>query len=177
MIEQIAQGQEGLDAQTWSWRIADVAACQGIEHPRGNGQLKAILELDDQTIRGLMPQPPDDFSCLAKEGMMMVTDTDYRRMMSSVEIPSATACATHLLEAGVDVRTIQRLLGHRSLDTPTRDFRIPRQYLATLRSPFDLLPCGAPPQPAPAYPHAAACHRMPRCASNVPAQCPTVGSR
>jgi hypothetical protein len=53
VIEQIAQGQEGLDAQAWGWRITDVAACQGIEHPRGNRQLKAILECDDQAIRGL----------------------------------------------------------------------------------------------------------------------------
>ena len=55
--------------------------------------------------------------------------------------------ATHLLEAGVDVRTIQMLLGHRSLDTTTRYLRITRQHLATLRSPFDLLPCGDPPPP------------------------------
>jgi site-specific recombinase XerD len=54
--------------------------------------------------------------------------------------------ATHLLEAGVDVRTIQMLLGHRSLDTTTRYLRITQQHLATLRSPFDLLPCGDPPQ-------------------------------
>jgi site-specific recombinase XerD len=57
--------------------------------------------------------------------------------------------ATHLLEAGVDVRTIQMLLGHRSLDTTTRYLRITRQHLATLRSPFDLLPCGDPPPPTP----------------------------
>jgi integrase/recombinase XerD len=57
--------------------------------------------------------------------------------------------ATHLLEAGVDVRTIQMLLGHRSLDTTTRYLRITRQYLATLHSPFDLLPCGDPSQPMP----------------------------
>jgi len=55
--------------------------------------------------------------------------------------------ATHLLEAGVDVRTIQMLLGHRSLDTTTRYLRMTRQHLATIRSPFDLLPCGDPPPP------------------------------
>jgi hypothetical protein len=55
VIEQSAHGQEGLDAQAGGRRIADMATCQGIEHPRGNGQLQAILELDDQTIRGLMP--------------------------------------------------------------------------------------------------------------------------
>ena len=48
MIEQIAHGQEGLDTQAGCRGIADLAACQGIEHPRGNGQLQAILELDDQ---------------------------------------------------------------------------------------------------------------------------------
>jgi site-specific recombinase XerD len=57
--------------------------------------------------------------------------------------------ATHLLEAGVDVRTIQMLLGHQSLDTTTQYLRITRQYLATIRSPFDLLPCGDLPRPTP----------------------------
>jgi integrase/recombinase XerD len=57
--------------------------------------------------------------------------------------------ATHLLEAGVDVRTIQMLLGHQALDTTTRYLRITRQYLATIRSPFDLLPCGDLPRPTP----------------------------
>jgi site-specific recombinase XerD len=57
--------------------------------------------------------------------------------------------ATHLLEAGVDVRTIQILLGHQSLDTTTRYLRITRQYLATIRSPFDLLPCGELPRSTP----------------------------
>jgi hypothetical protein len=55
VIEQIAQGKESLDAQAWRRRIAHVVACQRIEHPRGNRQLKAILEFDDQAIRGLMP--------------------------------------------------------------------------------------------------------------------------
>ena len=53
--EQSAHGQEGLDAQAGGRRIADMATGQRIEHPRGHGQLQAILELDDQTLLGLMP--------------------------------------------------------------------------------------------------------------------------
>jgi hypothetical protein len=54
-IEQSAQGQEALDGQAWRRRIVHKAARDGIEHPRGNGQLKAILEFNDHTIRGLTP--------------------------------------------------------------------------------------------------------------------------
>ena len=49
-IKQIAQGQEGPDGQPWRRRIAHVVACQRIEHPRGDSQLQAILELNDQTL-------------------------------------------------------------------------------------------------------------------------------
>lgn len=47
--------------------------------------------------------------------------------------------ATHRLEAGVEVRTMQLLRGHKAIDTTTRDLQITRQHLAKVRSPFDLL--------------------------------------
>ena len=60
------------------------------------------------------------------------------------------AFATHLLESGTDVRTIQLLLGHRSLATTSRYLKVAASAVCATTSPFDLLPKVDPPAPAPA---------------------------
>jgi len=49
------------------------------------------------------------------------------------------AFATHLLEAGVDVHTIQRLMGHGSLSTTARYFHLAQKHLSATVSPLELL--------------------------------------
>ncbi len=62
------------------------------------------------------------------------------------------AFAVHLLEAGTDVRTIQLLLGHRSLATTARYLRIATIKVCATRSPLDWLPCPVTPEPPPPPP-------------------------
>jgi integrase/recombinase XerD len=58
--------------------------------------------------------------------------------------------ATHLLEAGVEITVVQRLLGHSSLSTTVNYLHVRRERLSEIQSPLQLLDLDGARQSAPA---------------------------
>ena len=55
VIQEVLEREQGVDPHARGRGILERAPSQGVEHPRRNGDLYTIRELDDKTLRGLAP--------------------------------------------------------------------------------------------------------------------------
>jgi site-specific recombinase XerD len=89
-------------------------------------------------FEGQIPQQP-----LTRSAVHLVFKKARRKagIIKNVSVHSLRhAFATHLLESGVNIRKIQLLLGHRSLQSTQIYTHVARDYLDGTPSPLDILP-------------------------------------
>ncbi len=92
---------------------------------------------------------PSDWLFANSQGQPVSTDTARRAWQQAKDAAGITkgrgihtlrhCFATHLLEAGVPLTTIQKFLGHRCLSTTARYTHVTQEHVQSLQSPLDLL--------------------------------------
>jgi hypothetical protein len=53
VIEHVAEREQSVDTHAGGRCVLELTTSERVEHPRGNGNLDAIRQLDDETLRGL----------------------------------------------------------------------------------------------------------------------------
>lgn len=90
----------------------------------------------------LFPGPHADMP-ITRHSVEKACQNAYHRSGNSKPITPHSfrhAFAVHMLESGTDIRTIQLLMGHRSLSTTAKYLRISTTKVCSATSPLDLLP-------------------------------------
>jgi site-specific recombinase XerD len=162
-------------AEALALRPADINAGQMLLHVRGGkGNKDRMVTLSPQLLEVLRDHwrsrpPPQDpqglfFAQSADPQRAMDGGTAHRIVARAARRAGITrrvsphtlrhSYATHLLDAGTDLRTIQLLLGHTSLKTTSLYMHVSQARLHSAASPLDLLyPPPAPPACDPPEPN------------------------
>jgi integrase/recombinase XerD len=137
--------------------VSDIDGARGVlrvRHGKGNRAREAQLSPAlYQSLRGYWDRerPPLPFLFASRRtGKPPIQDTVRHAFALAAEQAGITkpvrphvlrhSYATHLLDAGTDVRVIQALLGHRSLQTTVRYTRVSTALIQKVPSPLELLP-------------------------------------
>ena len=137
-------------------RVEDIDSRRKLIHVRlGKGGKDRYVMLGDRLLDGLRQywvreKPQDGWLFPGREKGMHLHPTAVRWALK--EAVKATklkkritphvlrhSFATHLLEAGNDIRLIQVVLGHASIRTTARYTQVSAEQIASMKSPLDLL--------------------------------------
>jgi site-specific recombinase XerD len=140
-------------------RVADVDSARRVLHVReAKNRHDRVVPLPDRVVPMLREYWTSYRSRLSRDGLLfpgrygsttMVRNAVHRALHTAAEAAGLRkhvyphllrhSFATHMLEAGADIRTVQILLGHRSLDSTARYTHLTEARRARIRSPLDLL--------------------------------------
>lgn len=144
-------------SEACSLRPADIDSARGLIHVReGKGRKAREVTLSQRLLRQLReywritrPQGEWLFPSTRSPNKHVPHRTVYRALERAAKASRLKrkvsphllrhTFATHLLESGVDLRTIQLLLGHSSVQSTERYARVRAEHLRRVKSPFDLL--------------------------------------
>lgn len=137
-------------------QVADVDGARRVLHVRhGKGDKERLLPLSERLLdqlraywRHFRPRP---WLFSRRSGDQPIHENSVQKLcqqlVKRVQIAKPASFhtlrhsfATHLLEAGADVRTLQKLLGHSSLSTTAHYLHLTNNHLHRLPSLLDLLP-------------------------------------
>lgn len=156
VVLMIAYGAGLRISEVCSLEVGDIDSQRMVIHVRdGKGAKDRYVMLSERLLAVLreywrLTTPPSSFLFPGKRGAPHLQPTTVQRMLQKVVITCGLSkrvtphvlrhCfATHLLEAGTDVRTIQHLLGHSSIRTTARYTQISTRQIGQTRSPLDTL--------------------------------------
>lgn len=136
-------------------RVEDIDSKRGLIHVRlGKGRKDRYVMLADRLLVALRAywvkvKPEGWLFPGAKKGQPLSPDAVRKALERATKAAKLKkrvrghglrhAFATHLLEAGTDIRIIQVLLGHASIHTTARYAQVSNKLIASTKSPLDLL--------------------------------------
>ncbi len=156
MVVMTAYGTGLRISEALALETRDIDAHKGLIHVRrGKGGRERFVVLPRRLLEGLR----EYWRVVRPPGPLLFPGQDRSKPLCPDTVRRAVHCAaaqvglgrrvtmhgfrhsfaTHLLEEGEDLRTIQVLLGHRSIRNTARYLQVSTQHLARVKSPLDVL--------------------------------------
>jgi integrase/recombinase XerD len=143
-------------SEACSLKPGDIDSQRMLIHVRGKGGKERMVNLGERTLlllreywRIARPQAPYLFPgekpghCITPDAVrdaLARAKQDARIRKRVTPHVLRHSFATHMLESGTDLRTIQTLLGHSHISTTEHYTRVSAQHLQTTKSPLDTPP-------------------------------------